>query len=186
MATITAEDLTALTDSLHRLLQDKSTETDVRRTMETPQGYDPALWEQLAEMGVVGVAIDEEYGGVGAGPVALERVMEEAGACCCALPCSRACWRARWCRRWATTWPKAGCCPALLTARVGDRGPHRREGRLDGGWGRRERGRDGRRLDAGRTAAFVTHGQVADAILVVARTADAWASSRSSRAPPGS
>src|ERR1700761_1537233 len=48
--------------------------------METPEGYDPALWAALAEMGVVGLIVDEEYGGVGAGPVELERVTEETGA----------------------------------------------------------------------------------------------------------
>ena len=77
---ITAEDRVALTDSLHRLLSDTSSETDVRRTMETPSGYDPELWRQLAEMGVVGLIVEEAYGGAGAGPVELERVMEEAGA----------------------------------------------------------------------------------------------------------
>ena len=80
MATITAEDRTALTDSLRRLLADKCTEADVRRTMETAEGYDPALWRALAEMGVVGLIVAEEYGGVGAGPVELERVTEETGA----------------------------------------------------------------------------------------------------------
>jgi alkylation response protein AidB-like acyl-CoA dehydrogenase len=80
VAAITAGDRTALTDSLHRLLADKSTEADVRRAMETDEGYDPALWRALAEMGVVGLIVEEEYGGVGAGPVELERVTEETGA----------------------------------------------------------------------------------------------------------
>ncbi|HZZ89936.1 MAG TPA: acyl-CoA dehydrogenase family protein, partial [Caulobacteraceae bacterium] len=80
MATIAAEDLTALTDSLHRLLQDRCAEADVRRVMETREGYDPELWRQIAGMGVTGIVVEEAYGGVGAGPVELERVMEEAGA----------------------------------------------------------------------------------------------------------
>jgi len=86
VATIAAEDRTALTDSLRRLLADRSTEADVRRAMETPDGYDPSLWRQLAEMGVVGLVVDEEYGGVGAGPVELEAVMEEAGAALLCAP----------------------------------------------------------------------------------------------------
>ena len=86
MAVITAEDRVALTDSLHRLLADKSAESDVRRAMETPTGYDPELWRQLAEMGVVGLIVEEAYGGVGAGPVELERVMEEAGAALLCAP----------------------------------------------------------------------------------------------------
>lgn len=77
---ITADDRQALTDSLRRLLAEKSTEGDVRRAMETPQGYDPALWRQLAEMGVAGLVVEEAYGGAGAGAVELERVAEETGA----------------------------------------------------------------------------------------------------------
>jgi len=53
--------------------------------METESGYDLALWRKLAEMGVVGLMVEEAYGGAGAGPVELELVMEEAGA---ALLCS--------------------------------------------------------------------------------------------------
>ena len=86
MATIAVEDRTALTDSLRRLLADASGEADVRRVMETPEGYDPALWRQLAEMGVVGLVVEEEYGGVGAGAVELEAVMEEAGAALLCAP----------------------------------------------------------------------------------------------------
>src|SRR5579872_5628854 len=86
VATITAEDRTALTDSLRRLLADKSTEADVRRTMETPSGYDPELWKALAEMGIVGLVVDEQYGGVGAGPIELELVMEEVGAALLCAP----------------------------------------------------------------------------------------------------
>jgi alkylation response protein AidB-like acyl-CoA dehydrogenase len=80
MATFTEADRTALTDALGRLLGDHGTEADVRRVMETPEGYDPALWRRLAEMGVVGLLVDEDHGGAGGGPVEVERVMEEAGA----------------------------------------------------------------------------------------------------------
>jgi len=85
MTSLAPEDRTALVDALSRLLGDRCTEADVRRTMETPEGYDPALWAQLAEMGVVGLIVDEAYGGAGAGPLELELVMEAAGA---ALLCS--------------------------------------------------------------------------------------------------
>ena len=53
--------------------------------METPAGYDADLWGRLAEMGIVGLVIDQAYGGSEAGPVELEAVMEEVGA---ALLCS--------------------------------------------------------------------------------------------------
>ncbi|WP_374577097.1 acyl-CoA dehydrogenase family protein [Phenylobacterium sp.] len=80
MASLSAEERTALRDAVTRLLADHSTEADVRRTMETAQGYDEKLWSQLAEMGVAGLVIDEAYGGAGAGPLELEAVMEAAGA----------------------------------------------------------------------------------------------------------
>ena len=85
MAVISAEERTAIQDAVRRLLADRSSEADVRRTMETPAGYDPDLWRQLSDMGVVGLVIDEAFGGSGAGPVELELVMEDVGA---ALLCS--------------------------------------------------------------------------------------------------
>ncbi len=85
MTVITAEERVAFQDAARRLMADHSTEADVRRTMETSEGYDPSLWKQLAEIGIIGLAIPEDFGGVGAGPVELELVMEEAGA---ALLCS--------------------------------------------------------------------------------------------------
>jgi alkylation response protein AidB-like acyl-CoA dehydrogenase len=78
--TITAEERLALRDSVKRLLADRSTEADVRRTMELAEGYDPALWKQLAELGIVGLIVDEAHGGAGAGAMELELVMEEVGA----------------------------------------------------------------------------------------------------------
>jgi alkylation response protein AidB-like acyl-CoA dehydrogenase len=85
LASLSAEERVALTDAVTRLLADHGAEADVRRSMETERGYDPDLWRRLAEMGVVGLTIDEAWGGVGAGPMELEAVMEAAGA---ALLCS--------------------------------------------------------------------------------------------------
>ncbi len=72
-------------DALRRLLADHSTEADVRRAMETPEGFDRDLWRKLAEMGIVGLLIDQGHGGAGGGPLEIEAVMEEVGA---ALLCS--------------------------------------------------------------------------------------------------
>ncbi len=85
MATLAAEERLAFQDSVRRLLADRSAEADVRRTMETPSGYDADLWKALADLGVAGLIVDPAYGGAGAGPVELEAVFEEAGA---ALLCS--------------------------------------------------------------------------------------------------
>jgi alkylation response protein AidB-like acyl-CoA dehydrogenase len=172
--TITAEDRTALTDSLRRLLTDLSAEADVRRAMETAEGYDPALWRALAEMGVVGLIVEENFGGVGAGPVELERVMEEAGA---ALLCSPLI--------------SSGVLAAALLQALGDEDAKTRllPGVADGstiataaltgpkgGWTADDvavhADADGRLTGV---AGFVTHGQIADVILTLAQTPEGLA-----------
>lgn len=80
MGRLSTEELTSLEDSLARLLRDQSPMTAVRASMETEDGFSQELWQQLAAMGITGLLIDEEYGGSGAGPVAMERVMEQVGA----------------------------------------------------------------------------------------------------------
>ncbi|MEU7811682.1 acyl-CoA dehydrogenase family protein [Pseudonocardia sp. NPDC049154] len=59
---------------------DRSDEAEVRRQMDTAQGYDPALWRQMAEqLCLQGMAVPEEFGGAGFGHVELGLVLEEAG-----------------------------------------------------------------------------------------------------------
>ncbi len=67
-------------------LADKSPESEVRRLMETTEGYDPKVWQQMAEqLGLQGLAIPEEYGGSGFTFLELGVVLEEMGR---ALLCS--------------------------------------------------------------------------------------------------
>ncbi len=106
MAAITAEERLAFRDQVRRLPAERSTEKDVRRTMEDEAGYDRALWRQLAELGVVGLVIDAEHGGSGAGPMEFELVMEEVGA---ALLCGPLL--------------SSGVLAAELIAALGDRAP---------------------------------------------------------------
>ncbi|MGW0948656.1 acyl-CoA dehydrogenase family protein [Streptomyces sp. NPDC002623] len=66
--------------TVRAFLADTSPETEVRRLMETPEGFDRALWRRLgSELGVLGLAVPEEYGGAGCGPVEVGVVLEEAG-----------------------------------------------------------------------------------------------------------
>jgi alkylation response protein AidB-like acyl-CoA dehydrogenase len=75
-----------LRNSVRKFLEDKSPEIEVRRLMETDDGYDPAVWRQMTEqMGLAGLAIPEKYGGSGFGYVELIVVFEEMGR---ALLCS--------------------------------------------------------------------------------------------------
>ncbi len=70
----------ALRDTVRNLFERTSSEADVRRVMETEQGYDEAVWRQLSEqVGLTGLAVPEEYDGAGYGPEELAVVFEEAG-----------------------------------------------------------------------------------------------------------
>src|ERR1700761_2174062 len=80
------EERQAIRASVRRLLTEQSSEKQVRLTMASQSGYDPALWSQLAEVGVQGTLIDVEHGGLGTGPVELELIMEEAGAALLCAP----------------------------------------------------------------------------------------------------
>ena len=66
--------------SVRRFLEQKSSSADVRRLMETDDGYDPAVWQQMAEqLGLQGLALPEEYGGSGFGFIEQIAVLEEMG-----------------------------------------------------------------------------------------------------------
>jgi alkylation response protein AidB-like acyl-CoA dehydrogenase len=77
----------AFSEEVHRFLEDKSPETEVRRLMETTEGYDPAVWSQMAnQLGLQSLTIPEEYGGSGFSYVELIVVLEEMGAALLCAP----------------------------------------------------------------------------------------------------
>jgi alkylation response protein AidB-like acyl-CoA dehydrogenase len=77
---VVTEEQQELRTALRRFFADKSPSTEVRRLMETSQGYDPAVWAQMAgQLGLQGLAIPEEYGGSGFGFPELAVVLEEMG-----------------------------------------------------------------------------------------------------------
>jgi alkylation response protein AidB-like acyl-CoA dehydrogenase len=81
-----SEEQDELRKMVRRFLEEKSPESEVRRLMATSEGYDPAVWAQMAnELALQGLGIPEEFGGQGFGPVELYVVFEEMGA---ALFCS--------------------------------------------------------------------------------------------------
>jgi alkylation response protein AidB-like acyl-CoA dehydrogenase len=69
-----------LRDVVRDYFRAKSPEAEVRRLMATDEGYDPAVWQQMArELGLQGLAIPEQYGGQGFGWAELGIVLEEMG-----------------------------------------------------------------------------------------------------------
>jgi alkylation response protein AidB-like acyl-CoA dehydrogenase len=82
-----SEEQDELRRSVKRFLEDKSPETEVRRLMETTEGYDPAVWTQMAEqLGLQSLTIPEEFGGAGFSYVELIVVLEEMGAALLCAP----------------------------------------------------------------------------------------------------
>jgi alkylation response protein AidB-like acyl-CoA dehydrogenase len=66
---------------VRRFLRDVSSESEVRRLMDTRAGFDRDVWRQMGEeLGLLGLIVPEQYGGSGAGFVELGIVMEEMGA----------------------------------------------------------------------------------------------------------
>src|SRR6195256_4807868 len=75
-----SEEQEELRRTVRAFLDQKSPETEVRRLMETSEGYDPAIWKQMGEqMGLQGLIIPEEFGGSGFSYVELGVVFEEMG-----------------------------------------------------------------------------------------------------------
>jgi alkylation response protein AidB-like acyl-CoA dehydrogenase len=75
-----SEEQDQLREAVRKFLEAKSPESDVRRLMETTEGYDPAVWKQMAnELGLQSLAIPEAFGGQGYTFVELGIVLEEQG-----------------------------------------------------------------------------------------------------------
>ncbi|MFD0684680.1 acyl-CoA dehydrogenase family protein [Actinomadura fibrosa] len=74
------EEQRELRDALRRFFADRSPATEVRRLMAVDEGYDPAVWKQMAgQLGLQGLAVPEEHGGAGFGFRELAVVFEEMG-----------------------------------------------------------------------------------------------------------
>lgn len=66
--------------TVRAFLESKANETEVRRQMELPLGYEPVVWAQMSDqMGLLGLAVPEEFGGQGFSFVELGIVCEEMG-----------------------------------------------------------------------------------------------------------
>lgn len=69
----------ALREAVAAFLDKRSSQARVRELMATDTGHDEDVWRDLAEMGLLGMTVPEEFGGAGAGFVELGIVMEEMG-----------------------------------------------------------------------------------------------------------
>ena len=74
-----------LRDQARRYLEEHCAKRS-REILEKGGGYDKALWKGLADLGLIGVAIPEEYGGAGAGQLELCVIAEELGRTLAPVP----------------------------------------------------------------------------------------------------
>jgi alkylation response protein AidB-like acyl-CoA dehydrogenase len=83
-----SDDQKQLRDAARKYLAEKCPPKAVRAVLEGKAPYDKELWKGLAEMGFLGVAIPEEFGGTGAGHLELCVIAEELGRALAPVPFS--------------------------------------------------------------------------------------------------
>src|SRR5271169_6455229 len=98
-----------LREAARRLLADRCTPAAVRKVLDSEDRFDRGLWRELAELGYLGIAIPEEFGGGGAGYLELCVIAEELGRVLAPVPVSSSTYL-------ATEFLKIGGTPAQQAA----------------------------------------------------------------------
>jgi len=83
-----SDDQKQIKDQARKFLSEKCTTKTVRNIYQGGGSFDSALWRQIAEMGWMGTAIPEEFGGLGLGYLELCVVAEELGRALAPVPFS--------------------------------------------------------------------------------------------------
>ncbi len=74
-----SEDQRLLKDSVDRLILNQYQFEQRKKYMREPAGYSPAMWDQITELGLLGLPFEETLGGFGGGPVETAIVMDAFG-----------------------------------------------------------------------------------------------------------
>jgi alkylation response protein AidB-like acyl-CoA dehydrogenase len=74
-----SSDQELIKNTARKFLEKECPKVRVRELMADEKGYDPEVWRQMAELGWMGLALAEEYGGFGGGLLDLALVFEEMG-----------------------------------------------------------------------------------------------------------
>ncbi|MCA9511847.1 MAG: acyl-CoA dehydrogenase family protein, partial [Myxococcales bacterium] len=174
MSLAPTEEQELLRESARGFLDERAPVAELRRLRDTadPDGFSRAVWKEMAELGWAGIPFEERFGGAGLGWAELGVVMAECGRTLAASPLL------------ATTalggalvalagddaqrerWLAPLCAGGVLLAGAVQEGPHHAPHRVAA---RAER--DGAGFALRGRKHFVLDGHVADAIVVVARTA---------------
>jgi alkylation response protein AidB-like acyl-CoA dehydrogenase len=81
-----SEDVTLMRDEVRRILRDSFPRGSVRQAVDAGAPFDRAFWASIGEMGWLGVAIPERFGGSGLGYEALCMIAEEIGYALAPVP----------------------------------------------------------------------------------------------------
>jgi alkylation response protein AidB-like acyl-CoA dehydrogenase len=74
-----SEEQALLRAELRKFLDQNAPLPEVRKMVDTPEGFDRNLWNRMGELGWIGLTMPEEHGGVGLDIVTLVVVLEETG-----------------------------------------------------------------------------------------------------------
>lgn len=174
MSATFTEEQQELKSAAAKFLEEKSSSETVRELMESDQGFDEATWKQMAELGWLGLALPEDYGGVGLGFAELAILLEEMGKHLLPAPYfSSAVLAARTILHAGSEQQRASMLPGIAEGTVrgtlafldssGDHGPNADLPRAEGtGASRKIQG----------SASFVLDGHSATLIIVTAQTPD--------------
>src|SRR5256886_7989628 len=83
-----SDDQKQMRDAARKFLSEKCSPKAVREVLDGKAAYDKRLWQGLAEMGFLGVASPEQFGGAGAGHRELCVIAEEIGRANAPVPFS--------------------------------------------------------------------------------------------------
>jgi len=173
MALVLTEEERMLQDSARAFVSANAPVSALRklRDTQTATGYEPGLWQQMAEMGWAGLLIPEDAGGLGFSHVGAGVIAEECGKTLAASPLfASGVMAAAVIREAGSAEQKAALLPSIadgsriLTVAIDERSRHAPLALTTGA------ARDGDKWVLNTCKTMVLDGHVADAIIVVARS----------------
>ncbi|MES1990747.1 MAG: acyl-CoA dehydrogenase family protein [Pseudomonadota bacterium] len=88
MALVLTEEQQLLRDTATQFFQNRAPIANLRKLRDTKNadGFDRAVWKEMADLGFAGILTSEKYGGTDFGPVGLGLVLEQSGRTLTASP----------------------------------------------------------------------------------------------------
>lgn len=173
MGLVLTEEQMLLKDTASQFFQEKLPVENLRklRNEKNADGFDRAVWKEMANLGFAGVLVPESYGGTEFGPVGLGIILEQAGRTIAATPLlSTVLLGTTALQLGGTQTQRQEFLPPIaagerILALAVDEGPHHNPTKIATA---ATQSSDGFVLNGSKT--FVLDGHVADYLLVVART----------------